>query len=177
MTTADSSSVSTLPVSTKRPLWADITLLILRVVVGGLFAAAGFVKLTAPVEQFEAAIRTFDVVPSEALVHVVAVTLPWIELTVGFLLIAGALLRTVLWLHLLQILLYIVLISQGMLRGLDIECGCFGKSLPTTPSQALWRDLVLLLVVLILLRWLPTRWSVDGLSVRRPGVAKRSGDA
>ena len=135
-------------------------LLALRLVVGGVFAYAASKKLLAPVEEFEAAIRTYEVLSNGALVHLTAVALPWVELIAGVLLIFGAFLRWTLIAHGVLLLVFIVLISQGMIRGLDIDCGCFGQG-PSTPIDTLVRDFVLLAAVVIQLKWLPQRWSVD----------------
>ena len=140
--------------------WASVPLLLLRLTVGGLFAYAAYKKLTAPVEEFEAAIRTYEVLSSEALIHLVAVALPWVELIAGVLLIFGAFLKPILIVHGVLLLTFIVLISQGMIRGLDIDCGCFGQG-PSSPEATLLRDVLMIVAVALQYKWLPQRWSVD----------------
>ncbi|MCA9375617.1 MAG: DoxX family membrane protein [Candidatus Doudnabacteria bacterium] len=140
--------------------WRGYLLVLFRVVLGGTFVVAAYKKLTAPVEQFEAAIRTYEVLPWEWAVELVAAALPWIELGVGALLIVGAFTQVIVWAHLVLLGVFVVLIAQGMLRGLDIDCGCFGSG-DTTPWQTLIRDLVLMGVGAVLLRWNSSLCSID----------------
>src|ERR1022692_3948178 len=65
-----------------------IAVVVLRVVLGGIFIYAGYVKLAEPWQLFAAGIADYEVVPmwvAKLLAH----TLPWFEVLIGLLLIAG----------------------------------------------------------------------------------------
>jgi hypothetical protein len=56
----------------------------------------------------------------------VAITLPWIEVMAGLMLIIGIWRQASAWLINLMTLVFIAAISSAVARGLSIECGCFG---------------------------------------------------
>jgi rhodanese-related sulfurtransferase len=56
----------------------------------------------------------------------VAITLPWIEVVAGVMLILGLWLVASVWLINLMTLTFIGAIASAVSRGLSIECGCFG---------------------------------------------------
>src|ERR1041384_517355 len=66
--------------------------LVLRIVRGAIFVYAGYVKLREPWELFALAINSYQLLPLKA-VELVARTLPWFEVAVGLMLIAGRGLR------------------------------------------------------------------------------------
>ena len=70
-----------------------IAVIVLRVVLGGIFIYAGYVKLAEPWQLFAAGIADYEVVPMWA-AKFLAHTLPWFELLIGLLLIAGRWFRT-----------------------------------------------------------------------------------
>src|ERR1035438_8850015 len=76
--------------SSKTP--AGVLALILRVALGAIFVYAAWIKLREPWALFAMAIDSYQVLPVWA-VEVVARALPWFELLLGVLLIAG------LWRH------------------------------------------------------------------------------
>jgi uncharacterized membrane protein YphA (DoxX/SURF4 family) len=51
--------------------------------------------------------------------------LPWTELIVGICLLAGLFVDGAALLSIIMMLVFILAISQAMLRGIDITCGCF----------------------------------------------------
>src|SRR5665647_3623321 len=66
----------------------EIAVAVLRVVLGGIFIYAGYVKLAEPWQLFAAGIADYEVVPMWA-AKFLAHTLPWFEVLAGVLLIAG----------------------------------------------------------------------------------------
>ena len=103
---------------------AKILSLALRWVLGGVFIVAGGLKVFEPA-KFAIAVENYRLLPPE-LVNLEAITLPWIELTAALFLIAGlwerasALVITVLCAG------FFFAIAAALVRGLNIECGCFG---------------------------------------------------
>jgi uncharacterized membrane protein YphA (DoxX/SURF4 family) len=91
-----------------------------------------------------------------------AVALPGIELLAGGLLLLGIWAEACAALVAALLGAFIVALSQALLRGIDLRCGCFGGA-----DLATWgtvtRDVILLLPAFAVLRWGPGRWSVPGL--------------
>ncbi|HVM61571.1 MAG TPA: MauE/DoxX family redox-associated membrane protein [Verrucomicrobiae bacterium] len=65
-------------------------------------------------------------VPPRALANTVAITLPWIELLAGGLLIAGVWKRASAWVITAMMVVFLVAIAWALAHGYDIRCGCFG---------------------------------------------------
>jgi uncharacterized membrane protein YphA (DoxX/SURF4 family) len=116
--------------------------LILRLVLGAVFIYAAWTKLRDPWAVFAVAIDSFQILPSWG-VEWVARTLPWFELAVGVLLISGR------WLHIsttassLLLLVFFGLLVTAQLKGMQINCGCFGPDEPLSWKTVL-RDGALL---------------------------------
>lgn len=103
-----------------------IALWLVRIAVGGVFLYAGVLKVMAA-PQFALDISRYRLVPMDVAV-LLAVYLPWVEILAG----AGAIFRR---LHAGSLLVLIALtllfsaaIASAAVRGLDIQCGCFGGS-------------------------------------------------
>jgi len=101
----------------------SILLLILRFILGVVFIAASVNKIKEPV-AFADSIDNYRMLPY-VLVSLMAIILPWVELIVGLLLIVGRWLKTSSLIVIALNIVFIVAISSAMIRGLDIECGCF----------------------------------------------------
>lgn len=137
-----------------------------RVVLGVAFIYAGVRKVT-DVTAFSDAIAGFRILPS-AWVMPVALTFPVLEILLGLMVLfptnrlprAGSL-----GLALLN-LLFIAVLASAWIRGLDVNCGCFGFD--WAPSSewklplAIARDLVLLAVAGLLWRHFTFRGEIRG---------------
>lgn len=124
----------------------------LRVVLGGVFLYAGGLKIADPV-AFAGNIAAYKLLPTFGN-YLVAAILPWVELLCGLLLVAGYRVRAAATLVLIMNLIFVAALTSAIVRGLDIDCGCFRQNGPrTTPWAALLRDLALIAGNLILLRW------------------------
>ena len=109
--------------------------LIARIILGAIFIAASYDKITNP-EQFAIDIDNYRILPFH-LVNFFAVVLPWLEFFCGLVLVAGIYWRTGAAILGILLLLFIVFLISAMIRGLDINCGCFG----TGTSVSMWRIL------------------------------------
>ena len=98
--------------------------LLLRVVVGGIFLFAGAIKIADPA-KFALAVGNYRVVP-HVLTNLIAITLPWIELIAGAFVLVGIRLWAASTVIAGLTVLFFILISSALVRGLNIECGCFG---------------------------------------------------
>ena len=63
-------------------------ILVLRIVLGAIFVYAGYVKLRDPWQLFAAGIASYEILPMWA-VKITARALPWFEVSIGLLLMAG----------------------------------------------------------------------------------------
>lgn len=122
--------------------------LALRLLLGAVFIYAAYTKLRQSWLLFALSIDSYQLLP-EWTVFALARTLPWLELALGVLLIAG------LWLRYLSIVAAAVLgaffsvMVLSYFRGATIDCGCFGVGEPLS-ARTLLRDGFLLAAALAL---------------------------
>ena len=65
-------------------------------------------------------------VPPRALANLVAITLPWIELLAGGLVVLGLWKRASAWVITAMMVMFLAAIGWAVAHGYDIRCGCFG---------------------------------------------------
>jgi len=106
--------------------WANRRVLdaILRLFLGGFYVLAGALKVPNP-GKFAEAVANYRLLPHEA-VNLAAITLPWIEIVAGLFLIFGVWRLASAWLINGLTLMFIGAITSAVVRGLNVECGCFG---------------------------------------------------
>lgn len=97
-------------------------LLIARLVVGFIFISFGVSKIVDPA-GFAKEIGNYQMVPMWSL-NIIALTLPWIELISGLLLMIGVKLKANSALIALLLVWFIFMVAVAWARGLDINCGC-----------------------------------------------------
>lgn len=103
-------------------------LLLGRIFIAIVFIYAGAEKISDPA-GFSQSIYNYRLIPNE-IVNFLAISLPWIELISGILLFFGISVRENSAIIGTLLLVFIIAVAISMLRGLDIECGCFGKGSP-----------------------------------------------
>lgn len=136
-----------------------------RLIVGGVWLAAGLLKIPDPTENVRA-VRAYQLLP-ESLVPMVGHALPVLEILVGVCLIVGLLVRANAVLSAILLVAFVVGISSAWARGLSIECGCFGGGGgPAVNAQAkypweLARDVGLLVASGWLIYRPRSPWAVD----------------
>ena len=107
-------------------LFSNIYLLFLiRLVLGFIFIYAGAEKISNP-EAFAISISNYRLLPVSTL-NFFAITLPWIELVAGVLIIFGIAVRENSSIFFAMLLVFTTAIIISLFRGLSIDCGCFGK--------------------------------------------------
>jgi uncharacterized membrane protein YphA (DoxX/SURF4 family) len=134
---------------TKRLFLSPWPSLALRMVIGGLFAYAGVIKILDP-QAFARTISHWDLVP-EPFLPCVAIGLPVLEIVGGLALLVGSRLGFCVVSGLL--LFFVGILGYGMSRGLEVDCGCFGPqeiASRNSLAHAFYRDLALLAGVLFL---------------------------
>ncbi|HLU60220.1 MAG TPA: MauE/DoxX family redox-associated membrane protein [Pseudonocardia sp.] len=151
----------------------DVIGALARFGLAAVFLVSGLLKAVDP-DQTYVAVRAYDVLP-DAGVEVVAALLPWVEIALGLLLLAGVGTRLVAVLSAALLLVFVAGVTQAWARGLSIDCGCFGGGGAvdpgeTTYGQELLRDAGFLLMA----GWLIARPRTvlaldDRLGTRRMG--------
>lgn len=115
-----------------------------RLILGGVFIWASLDKLVNP-EQFAELVFNYKILPTQ-LVNITAVILPWVELVAGIILISGRYTFSSSFILTGLVLLFAVVLTYNLARGLNFQCGCFSTSAEArnTGIMTLVRDLALL---------------------------------
>lgn len=101
--------------------------LLCRLILGAVFAYAGISKILDP-GGLAASIRSYGLGLPEWFVTISAHGLPYLEVLLGLYLIAGLFSRASALATNFLMVVFIVALVQGALRGLQIDCGCFGSA-------------------------------------------------
>lgn len=121
----------------------------LRIGLGAVFVYAGILKIREPI-AFAGSVAAYQILPY-SLNYLVAATIPWVEAVCGIMLIVGYRVKAAAGIVAAMNVLFIVLLASTIVRGLDIDCGCFRQGGEKTPAWvAILRDIVFLTVALIL---------------------------
>ena len=125
--------------------------LICRIFLGFLFIYASLEKILQP-EEFAKQVGYYKALPF-GLENLLAILLPWTELIVGICLLAGLLVDGATLLSIIMNLVFILAISQAMLRGIDITCGCFKVSADSEKLglHTIIRDIIFLIMSFVVL--------------------------
>jgi uncharacterized membrane protein YphA (DoxX/SURF4 family) len=116
---------STIPATSTRAGWPRWLLLAGRLILGGIFVYAGYVKLRQPWMLFAMSINSYQVV-SESSTKLLAQTLPWFELVLGLVLLTGWLLRWSATVASALLIFFFSVMLHAYMKNLEIFCGCFG---------------------------------------------------
>ncbi len=141
-------------------------LILLRILLGGFFLAAGIQKLLSP-QQVLSSVYSYQLPLPDGVAVIIATALPWMEILVGAALLTGVWSGvTFAWTFLL-LTLFLGLTTQAWARGLVIDCGCLDLArihpalkVLSTPGGASLRNLFLLGIALML--WFGSRRSGSG---------------
>ncbi|MDQ8180894.1 MauE/DoxX family redox-associated membrane protein [Pelagicoccus sp. SDUM812005] len=126
---------------------------ILYAVVGLFFGIAATVKLLDP-EAFLSSLLTYELFPYEVALGL-AFFAPAVELVVALALVSGVWRKGAALLTVLMLVFFIGLVAQGMARGLEMDCGCFGENqLQTTADYLIKMGQNVLLLLAVVGAWL-----------------------
>jgi len=125
--------------------------LVCRIFLGFLFIYASLEKILQP-EEFAKQVGYYKALPF-GLENLLAIVLPWTELIVGICLLAGLFVDGAALLSIIMMLVFILAISQAMLRGIDITCGCFKVSADSEKLglHTIIRDIIFLIMSFVVL--------------------------
>jgi uncharacterized membrane protein YphA (DoxX/SURF4 family) len=129
----------------------NMLVLICRIFLGFLFIYASLEKILQP-EEFAKQVGYYKALPF-GLENLLAILLPWTELIVGICLLAGLFVDGAALLSIIMMLVFILAISQAMLRGIDITCGCFKVSADSEKLglHTIIRDIIFLIMSFVVL--------------------------
>ena len=138
--------------------------LLSRLILGGVLLVAGWLK-AFEFDKAQMAVRAYEVLPI-SVANVVGVILPWAEIAMAILLILGVAIRPMAIATAALMLLFIAAITQAGLRGLSIDCGCFGGGGAVEPGQTKYlqeiaRDIVFFLLAVYLYKYPVTKWALE----------------
>lgn len=122
--------------------WLELAV---RWTLGLIFIYASFHKILSP-GDFAKILYGYDLFPA-ALINLIAIILPFIELVSGLALITGIFPKSTSLIIAVMILAFIMAISINLVRGHEFDCGCFsaGESNYTASAWvALARDVLFL---------------------------------
>ncbi len=118
----------------------------IRLSLGAVFIVASLDKIHHPA-AFARMIYNYQILP-DSLINIMAIVLPWLEVLLGLLLIAGTWLPGAVALTNLLLVTFFAALIFNTARGLDVHCGCFSTSAKGDPATAwyLLRDSAFLLM-------------------------------
>lgn len=121
-----------------------LAILLSRLVLGGVFVYASLDKIIHP-DRFAEVVYNYRLLPTGA-VNILALTLPWVELAAGALLVFGVFFLPSASILTGLIAVFIMAIGVNLIRGVDFTCGCFTTSPETVRAgvTTLVRDIILL---------------------------------
>ncbi len=97
-----------------------------RWILGGVFIYASYDKILHPA-AFSKIIYNYQILP-DGLINLTALVLPMLELIMGIFLWVGFWMPGTVMLSNILLVSYIGILTFNLVRGLDINCGCFSTS-------------------------------------------------
>lgn len=111
-----------------------------RIILGGTFLLAAIPKILDP-QGFAIDISHYAIFPKWT-INIIAITVPWIEVFIAISIIFKIAYEGGVLLINMMLIAFLILLAQAWIRGLDIDCGCFGHSgARESVSKAFIRDL------------------------------------
>lgn len=153
--------------------------LIARLALGGILFAAGWLK-AFEFDKAQMAVRAYEVLPIPV-ANVLGVALPWLEIGIALLLILGVAVRQAAFATGFLMLLFIAAITQAGLRGLSIDCGCFGGGGTVEPGktkylQEIARDIVFFLLAAYLYRYPVTKFALEKVADKNQQTSEQTSE-
>lgn len=138
--------------------WLPWLSLVIRLGLAVVFGWSGVAK-AGDLLGTEVAVRAYSLVP-DGWVAPIAAVLPWFEIGLSLLLLAGLATRVAAVLSAVLMAVFITGVASAAARGLSIDCGCFGGGGAVAPGETRYtaeivRDAVFLLMAAYLV-WRPS---------------------
>ena len=124
-----------------------------RFILGVVFIYAAISKIHSP-EDFADTIAAYQILPA-SVINLLALGLPLFELVCGLLVLSGFYMRIGALGIFGMLSVFTGALGVALLRGLSIDCGCFGAHswLDANPWIVLSRDVILLVVAVFVYRF------------------------
>lgn len=119
-----------------------------RFLVGFVLVIAAIPKIADP-SSFAKSIEAYQLIPAIFL-NLTAVLIPWVELLIGIFLIVGVMLRGSAILSAGLFAAFSIIIAVSLMRGLAIDCGCFGPNSTPLSWMRFWEDIGLLVLSILI---------------------------
>ena len=143
----------------------NVAVFVVRVVLGGIFVVAGASKVGHAAE-FAQQIAAFRLLP-QPVIAPMALVLPFFEILLGGYLVIGLFTRVAAWVAAALLLAFDVAIASAVVRGMTLNCGCFGTHDTTVTTWAeVARDAIFVLLAVFVALRPPGMWALD----RRIGI-------
>ena len=128
---------------------------LLRIIIALIFIASGFVKAVDVIgfsfkmeEYFAPGVFNIPFLEKQALI--LAIFMVVLELVLGFLLLIKVRLKATISLLIAMCVFFGFLTFYSAYFNVVTDCGCFGDALKFTPWQSFWKDIILLIGLIIL---------------------------
>ncbi|WP_423735299.1 BT_3928 family protein [Chitinophaga caseinilytica] len=126
---------------------------IFRIIVGVLFIISGLIKANDPLglsykmDEFFEVLHLHFMIPFSLALSLI---MNAFEIIAGFAVLIGYRMRFFSFLLLLLIIFFTFLTGFALFSGLIRECGCFGDCIKLTAYQSFWKDIILLVMILVI---------------------------
>lgn len=148
--------------------WARIRTAIstlLRLIMAAVFIYAGYTKVI-DIPLAKLSVESYQIFPRD-IAHIIGIVLPVLEIALGLLLLLGLGTRLVAIALSVMLVAFIAGIASLWIRGINVQCGCFGGSLLAggKPNFALeiGRDVLMLAATVWLAIWPRTYFALEDL--------------
>jgi uncharacterized membrane protein YphA (DoxX/SURF4 family) len=141
---------------------------VVRLYLAYIFIYASIHKIIHP-DSFAVDVATYQILP-QSFVNIFAVTLPYVEIGAGLMLLFGFKIRQGALLVCLMMVMFLLALVIALAKGLNMSCGCFAsQGVEEDPISFLTvlRDLAWLLLGVYVLVFDKSFLSIDGMLRRR----------
>jgi uncharacterized membrane protein YphA (DoxX/SURF4 family) len=124
-----------------------------RLLVGALFVFSGLLKLNDPIGfsyKLEEYFNVFGLNSLSPLAFWLGLFLLFLEVLLGVLILIGYRKQFTLWSLLILIVFFTGLTLYSAVTNKVTDCGCFGDAIKLTPWESFYKDVILLVLILIL---------------------------
>ncbi len=138
----------------------------LRITLGVMFIYSSIHKIREPAE-FAIAIRSYELLPV-GLTNLFALLIAWSEALAGIMLLLGVMTKQAAGAILLMLAMFTAAVLATMVKGLVIDCGCFGTDgNQSTNLPLVIRNLFLIAAAAMVMLFDRGAWSVSSVFPRR----------
>lgn len=121
--------------------------ILLRLAIAGIFIYASLYKIKSP-SAFAHQIYNYKMLNSW-FINPMAITLPWLQLLCGVLLLINLWTKEANSLILAMLVVFQIAVASALMRGLNVSCGCFKAGGDPASWLTFGRDSLFLLAVII----------------------------